>query len=148
MAKINFINIEEDQIFKLKFNPHFMVNKENLTALQVPEKIIKIVTKIESLNDHKNHAFIDSLAVAITYRRLLDKYNTVENWNTSPYIYAPTDINNAFDKFISTIGIPLTDKSVTYKELNELIVFFCKTPHGYDASSLIRPHTELYPVIT
>jgi hypothetical protein len=135
----------------VKSDKPYIYNRDNDTAIEVPLRIINTITKIHNLPNGINHIFVDVLATAINKRRLEDVSEHLEIWVTNAvrsYNYPQCNANKSFSKLIRTFVRELCAKEIPEKELEQLIFFFAKCPHGYNVTSLIRAHAELNPVIT
>lgn len=129
----------------------FIRNQKDSTAIKVPQRVYNTIYKINNLPNGLNHIFIDVLATAINKRRLEGVTEALEAWRTSSvkmHYYPQCNVNISFSKFIRTFARELCAKHFTDNEINHLIQFFAKCPHGYNVGWLIRAHAELKPVIT
>lgn len=127
-----------------------IVNEADSTYIVVPQTVQKAIAKIQDLPDGNNHVVVDVLATAINMRRLEGVSRPLESWNSSDFkshAFPQTKPNLAFSKLLRTTFNRL-GSGITEAERDSLIYFFAKCPHGYDVSQLIRPHSELLPVIT
>lgn len=129
----------------------FIKNEKELTAIEVPKRVYNTLQKINNLPNGVNHIFIDVLATAINKRRLEDVTDELDLWTSSSfkmYYYPNCKANISFSKLIRTFVRELCATHFTDNEIDHLIQFFARCPHGYDIGWLIRAHSELKPVIT
>lgn len=134
-----------------KTDKMYIFHKGNSTYIEVPNTVNKTLTKINSLNNQIGYVAMNLLATAINKRNLKDITGHIDSWESSALktsFYPNCDENTAFDKLLSTFFQYICPGEIKDSDLNNLIHFFAKCPHGYDVSNLIKCSNELKPVTT
>lgn len=129
----------------------YIINKNDSTAIQVPKQVVNTLDKINNLPYGHNHVFVDVLATAINKRGLENVSKSIEIWTTNStfdHHYPQCSANQSFSKLLRTFVMGICPTHFRENEIDQLIYFFAKCPHGFDVSYLIRAHHELNPVIT
>lgn len=123
----------------------YLTNSDLQKAIKIPSGVSKAIIKIRS-----SVALSDILAHAILLRASSPRdEGIVRNWIEFPgHLFPQTRANIIFSKFLRTIFIEI-ENDLTEKELESLIHFFAKCPHGYKIpTDLIWSHHEIKASIT
>lgn len=145
LKEINTATVSEDS------DAYYIDNEDKNTSIELPKRVYNTIQQINELPNGINHIFVDILATAINKRRLEDVSHALEKWNQDPFklnYYPMCAANQAFDKLIRTFHKEICPTLLTENQIQELIYFFAKCPHGYRVTHLIRAHSEMNPVIT
>ncbi|MBG9765898.1 hypothetical protein CUU60_04495 [Paenibacillus polymyxa ATCC 842] len=119
----------------------YLLNSRKNTAIKIPSTVIKLLLKLNA-----NIFLADTLITALHLRSFGHDDLIIKNWHESSYrMYAfpNSEPNQRFLKFMSTV-FKSTSHELTENEVDTLIYFFARVPHGYALpDNLIHCHYEL-----
>lgn len=130
---------------------YYIFNESNSTAIKVPKGILNTIAKIQKMPNGLSHSFVAILAHAIRKRRLEDLTEVIEFWNNSSlktHHYPQCPANIEFAKLIDLVITNQYGRYFSGEELDRLVIFLAKCPHGYDLTRYICAHSEFNPLLT